>query len=1278
MARRTWALSIAEECDPMYKSIQTQNDQRDIINRGVGVALENLKSHVTTLERNFEEAHTWATNMLSEQNALLNDWEATLSRLGTVSAKKDFGFLLRRPSTPRGKSSGVKEAAKKSMTLQDFVDSDEVRRLAPKGSALCKSFKRSVDELGKIVRDVKKDTKTISEATRRSGPPYPTNDEAGKVIADIEGSAKKISSDYEELLSLPNNPKTVSSVSKRALSHTRDTLPTMANHSVDLSRAAQAAVQNRNWAMKEAVKNLQDISSLEYILQEVSTQISVLDVGPEATDVFDSLHVIFHLPVAYGQVLIESVRRREFNDKMKTDSSTLAEEMASFKEEEERRRKKWVKTMGDYLSGAEDVSTMGIEINLQGETSQWPNVSRKDIDTYLQELKTKPDMGPVIAELEQLVKDLDAPTRYQMRRAKAFKNGSIYDAGLGKSSLLLRGDDGTIKTLKDDKTKLEEKLKTSESRVRRLEDLLHRHGQLSRPVSGTFGIPDAERTYSSPTVAQSPRPVDELSRRSSNSSRRQSVTQSPQEKEFVQRIVTLEAALQAEKDNVSRLQKEAQAERRSSTESRDKMQEAESTTKDLMENFEARQREFDEERRLLEDETNKLKIRLEEMDDELDRLLGSRDNERGETDQRVKALEADLDKHRTEATKEAETLRSDYAQQRDRANSLEKQVSRVKEEKAKLHSKNSDLASEIHDYEKARSDHMNSLEAAHIHLSPDGSAPEDFGRLVKAIEILAEGLAIHARGSDEALAMVNGAKKSLEEELERAQKEIEDLREKLDTEEGESFSLRETLAQERSKILTLRSELEDGHNQLESLRSKFAAGETGSEALKERVAEEEHKVASLSEKLAVAESHSKSLEEELSNWQSKVQGMSESEQQLKSRMDARGVRAKDLSQRLYTQNDRMMRVLEKLGYTITREDDAMVIQRTSKVASASMVSGNTSLAEVAPSMGRSLSGSSPVRQFAAPEDLDLLYWMQAEDSDGENEKYQSFMSAIGKFDVDAFSDAVIKRARDIEHMARKYQKEARNYRDKSHRVQSEAHDKIAFRSFKEGDLALFLPTRNQATRPWAAFNVGTPHYFLREQDSHKLQTRDFLLARISKIEERVVDLSKSINGFTPDRRSSIGEASDVDDENPFELSDGLRWYMIDAAEEKPGAPSTPGLGKTTVASAHVDAKGSIRLKKTSNGDLATKTLSKSLDSRRSSSNSAKKGISSPGASGDRASGSAEVPRHLAPPPREHNDTEAGELREPAVSPDVGTGLGLESRAASYAAEEVRKDLLFGP
>lgn len=186
----------------------------------------------------------------------------------------------------------------------------------------------------------------------------------------------------------------------------------------------------------------------------------------------------------------------------------------------------------------------------------------------------------------------------------------------------------------------------------------------------------------------------------------------------------------------------------------------------------------------------------------------------------------------------------------------------------------------------------------------------------------------------------------------------------------------------------------------------------------------------------------------------------------------------------------------------------------------------------------------------------------------------------------------------------------------NHRTHSDAHDKIAYRAFKDGDLALFLPTRNQAIRSWAAFNVGAPHYFLREQDAHKLQSRDWLLARITKIEERVVDLSKSLNGTSgsnnnnTDRRSIAGDNNPTtDDENPFELSDGLRWYLVDAVEEKPGAPATPGLAKSTVAAANVDVKGSIRLGRASTTGNVAKTLTRSLDSRRNSVNS--RGLNSP-------------------------------------------------------------------
>lgn len=235
-----------------------------------------------------------------------------------------------------------------------------------------------------------------------------------------------------------------------------------------------------------------------------------------------------------------------------------------------------------------------------------------------------------------------------------------------------------------------------------------------------------------------------------------------------------------------------------------------------------------------------------------------------------------------------------------------------------------------------------------------------------------------------------------------------------------------------------------------------------------------------------------------------------------------------------------------------------------------------------------------------------MFWT-ADDDATEQIRFDAFISTIVRLDLDAAVELLTKRYKDVETMAKRYQKDARTQREKTHRLLSEAHEKIAYRGFKEGDLALFLPTRNQATKPWAAFNVGAPHYFLREQDTHRLQSRDWLLARINKIEERVVDLSRSLNASTKGNADDGASLQSVDD-NPFELSDGLRWYLLDAVEEKPGAPSTPGLGKSTVAASVVDVKaqigsrtGSTKDDRATSGAVnAAKTLHRSLDSRRSS------------------------------------------------------------------------------
>lgn len=1189
MARRSWALGLAERCGSIDRSVRAHNERTDIINRAASVALENLKSHVGTLEYRFQEAQAWTRDLLKEQQAALEGWQRALATLGSIPARKEFSFLGR-PSTPKKDQNGS------TRTLRDFVDVGEVQRAGSDASVVSSRFARQADDIEQSVGGISSDTQRLIHDALPSGV-----EGVDGLLQEVETVTKKISSDYEHVLALPSNQKTLANISRLALSHTKDLLPSLLEISAELQAALEESVNRYNNAMKGALDRMRIISSLESRLADVQTQVVNLDVQ---SDAFEIIYSVFHMPMIYGSILIESIRRREWSEKMKNDSLMLAEEMAVFRDEEQRRRKKWMKNMGDYLS-LPDGAVPGIEVNLQGQEYEWPEVNRKEVELYIEELKSKPGLATIAQELSQMYKDLDAPTRQQRRRAKAFKQGSLID--MGRSSFLLRGD-GMVQSLKDEKTKLDDRLKGSESRVRKLEDLLHRQSHMSRPASGHFGL-----EFPNSPVSAHP---DQLSRRSSVSSRRMSANQNPEEKALGQRIVILETELAAERDSLQRLHKEAHVERQNNT---DKMQEEQSTKKDLIGNLESRQREFEDERRYLEGEGKRYKIRVEELEEELDRVMDSREHERQDADERIQQLELELQDAHANAEEEAQKM-NNLGQAESEKEGLRNQVSELERR---------DLERQDRDQED-----LNALQAALMHLSPGGVLPSDVPGIIKAIEVLSEGLSIHAKRAEENASKATDECKELEERLSQMESEAEELRKTSGTREEELSRVREDLSQEKAKLSILTSELSDESSKLSALQSQFAAGETGSDALRQQVADEELKGSELSQRLAEVETKARKSEVELSSWKSKADAMAEAEKKAASRNARRGSRSQELSRQLLGLVERFGRMLEQLGFVVVRHNGNIVVQRASKV-NASSTSGDN------------LSQSNIVSMKPDPE---VMNWMEAESSEEETDKFMIFMESLYQFDVDMFGDAVVKRVKDIELLARKWQKEARGYREKYHRFQGDAHDKIAYRSFKEGDLALFLPTRNQAIRSWAAFNVGAPHYFLREQDTHKLQTRDWLLARITKIEERVVDLSKSMNGANPDRRSigAVSDSTSLDDENPFELSDGLRWYLVDATEEKPGAPATPGLGKSTVASANVDARGSIRLGRPSTGGNVAKTLTKSLDSRRNSNNS-KKG-----------------------PPQLANDSTTDLTRQAENEP------GSRQQEEGPVSDEVRRDQLQDP
>ncbi|KAK5651735.1 hypothetical protein OQA88_11697 [Cercophora sp. LCS_1] len=1200
-ARRAWALQVFEDCNNMAEAAHERYGEMDIMLRCLDAAVANLESVVKGLEPKYAEFKKWVPAAQADYGVLTTRWEQYLSLARSIP----ISAVMVQFMTGRD-ASGTKGRPQRQATLEDLIDLETARkagRLAP--SALRKFNARSAD-LDKVASRLFHDADELfSEFEKTVARSTLTHDgESAELLQDIEALVRKIDTDCLTTLGYSNSAQNVLQASKIAANHTERLLPSMRARASEMDEKLRYATQARNSLAAESVEFMRNITDLTALSHSVKSQISIVSQEDEFAT-FDYLRLIQQVSYMYTMFVVEAIQRREWFDKVRQDAVTLANEMALFQEEEAKRRRRWHKSVGDaYGANASAVEgrVPGLEVNLLGEDDQWPTMTRAELDDFFTLLQNQNPETELVTEIGKLIAAMSAPTKQQSKRIKAFKNGSVHEAALGRSGLLIRGDGDLLRSLQEDKLKLENKLKTSESRVRRLEDLLHRQTQASRPNLGNL--------FQTPSQQFSDRGDSTISLRSPRASDDRRTSLDGNDGMF-QRIQQLEAELHAEKQRSANMEKELSAHLTHRDEMTGKMEEVNSTKKDLMENMEALKREFVEERKSLEDEIKRLQTRLEDTEDEIEHFGESRENEKASYNERVQALEQEIERlaeeRRDEGLKsdgQVEFLRKEARLQRERIEAQERQLQTAQDESKNL-SKRYDALAETAELQ------LKTLRGLWSQLLQGEEAPGDLTDLIEGVSGRVGDALATIRGHEGDVSLVRMDLESAQNTIKTLRAELATARERLSCEETISIRLREAVAEAKAKVLAVERELADGREQLSELRVKIADGETGSESLRKRLEEQELKLASITEELASRQSQVRNLEAEVRLFRDKADESQVKLGELTERLESRTDRAKDLTQRLYMQNERLARLLERLGFSVTRQGSSMVIQ---KVPRSERSTQNATDPDPSSSLRRS--GTFVSRVATESTDLELLYWMNNTDADAEAIKYEAYMTSVGTFDIDAFSDAVYRRLRDLEHMARKLQRDARAYREKAHGLQKEAHDKIAFKHFKEGDLALFLPTRNQTTGAWAAFNVGFPHYFLREQETHRLGNREWLVARISRIQERVVDLSKSLHhqaGVTRDGGGAeVDSIHDEENDNPFDLSDGLRWYLIDAVEDKPGAPSTPGLAKSTVAANNVEAMAERGVKKlpgrgaiSSGIEGVSKTLSKSLESRRSSTSSRK-------------------------------------------------------------------------
>ncbi|KAK2058610.1 hypothetical protein LY76DRAFT_616393 [Colletotrichum caudatum] len=1099
--RQAWALGIVEDSAHMATEIQERYGEMDVIIKCLDAAVANLEISVKQIEPKYAELKKWLQPALEEYEQLAENWEHYLA----VARSVPISAAMVRFMTSR-------DLKKKQATLEDLIEHETAKksgRLAPtslkkfsaKAADLDKAADKMYGALEQLIGDF--DNLVGRSALSHSG-------EAAQLLQDLEAVAKKIDTDYHIVLEYSDAQPNVLQASRTAENHTSRLIPSLKKCATEMDDMLHYVTQARNAVAIDCIDFMRSITEITTLHSSVKNQISLLNQAEDDMTTFDYLRLIHQLPYMYASFVSEAVRRREWSDKIKTDSSTLANEMALFQDEESKRRRKWHKMVGSmYGPDKAEANILGLEVNLLGEEETWPTMAKRDLEEFLEHLQRQQAEVNIIDDVAKLVNELGNPTKQQSKRLKAFKNGSIHEAALGRSGLMIRGDDDLLRSLQDDKSKLENKLKTAESRVRRLEDLLHRQSAASRPgIGGLFGH---ERNDSSNSI-KSNAPLDDNRRSTGNS------------EALLQRIQQIQQLEAFERDLSVR---------------------ATAHDDELLENMEALQREFG------------LKARIEDTEDEIENFGESRENEKATYIERMHDLEAEIERLQKEQKDEALKTQG----QREQNESLEKQLQTANDEAKRL-------AKTLGSTQETVEAQLKALRDVHDQLVPNDDTAEDLHDLIDALVYRATDVAAKT-GLEQA-----------EEQIKALKAEISETKEKLASEEDCSRHLRESLNEEKAKVAALEQEAAESREQLDQLRAKIADGETGSESLRKKLDEEAQRISSITEELASRQS------------QEKIDVS-----------QARLAATKDLTQRLYSQNDRLCRLLERLGFA--------KVPRSERGTMSQVHNANDPSDPGQSVMRRS--GMVAGRTLADSTDLALLYWMNdAEDPDVETDKYEAFMTRLGSFDMDLFAETVYRRVKDVEHLARKLQRDARAYREKAHTLQRDSHEKIAFKHFKEGDLALFLPTRNQTAGAWAAFNVGFPHYFLRETDAHRLRSREWLVARITRIQERVVDLSRSLHKQLPDNDSVNGE----EDDNPFQLSDGLRWYLIDAHEDKPGAPTTPGLGKSTIATNNVEAMADMHTHAQASGkdkqranphsiEGVSKALSKSLESRRSSSNSKK-------------------------------------------------------------------------
>ncbi|KAI9311498.1 hypothetical protein BX666DRAFT_1867968 [Dichotomocladium elegans] len=385
---------------------QRMVDEQKFQTMALNVAMTNLESHSHIARKSIHSFCAFSQKELDKQSALAGAADTNIDILRSIRVHPAILQAIGETAVER--------------RIVDYIDVDRIESVKNKAQELCKSLEGELQELLSLASDLKQYERDLQQQISDDQDPQALD----ASISDIQEIQKKslylhnrikrdlgrvhakiselvnipitsLTSQFSDAGVAPNSQarKTFEAFDHLTEIHINDYLPKLASYELDIRVKVAELIWGKRRSIERFLENMSFVSGLQSEIAAVAPRVETANkwiADFKLTEGLRDLEVVQEVLFAYGYLLIEVARRREYATVLLHSSSTFADLLTGYRSEEQKRRDTFTHTIIKMLPfrvpAVEDDAAPQCDVSTTIIQENQLDIKRKDIIDFIRVL----------------------------------------------------------------------------------------------------------------------------------------------------------------------------------------------------------------------------------------------------------------------------------------------------------------------------------------------------------------------------------------------------------------------------------------------------------------------------------------------------------------------------------------------------------------------------------------------------------------------------------------------------------------------------------------------------------------------------------------------------------------------------------------------------------------------------------------------------------------------------------------------------------------------------